>query len=353
MDRSHLDLVMSCLKKWKPAIIADPDNITFEKFEPDGSSRIFYRISCQKNSLAIGVMPAGNTDQDMAEAHSFAAIGAHLFATGVAVPEIYHFDRESGLVLLEDLGNCRLHDLAPGLEDSGDSVGLLKKVVDKLLQMQFDGINAFQGQWCWDTSEYDQGLMIKRESEYFERAFLHDVMHLNSPSGLHEEFQELARRAGRGRMRCFLHRDFQSRNIMIRNEEPFFIDFQGGRVGPPGYDLASFLIDPYLDLQEDAKDELYDYYVSQLERIALTDKIEFDTTYPYLALQRNLQIVGAFSFLSRVRKKMFFSRYLLPAFNMIEQRLTHNSFEDFTVLRSVVEKAGEKIQKESLLRQAL
>ena len=117
--------------------------------------------------------------------------------------------------------------------------------------MQVRGAVSFDPKWCWDTPQYDRMLMLERESGYFLQAFWQDLLGMEEPPGLQEEFFELADRAARIPAGYFLHRDFQSRNIMIHGGEACIIDFQGGRLGPLAYDLASLLIDPYVALPDD------------------------------------------------------------------------------------------------------
>ena len=202
--------------------------------------------------------------------------------------------------------------------------------------MQVRGAEGFDPNWCWDTPSYDRALMLERESGYFLRAFWQDFLGREEPSGLQEEFISLADQATLIPADYFLHRDFQSRNIMLHQDEACFIDFQGGRLGPLGYDLASLLIDPYVSISIDLQDELLELYLDTLEGLIPVDRGTFKEEYLLLALQRNLQIVGAFAFLSKQRKKVFFRQFLPPAIGFLHTLLDCELFSDMLILRETV-----------------
>lgn len=305
----------------------------------DGSSRQFYRVTRKGGEpLCLAVAPAGSTEQDMREAKAARLIGLHLHGCGVRVPAQYGWDEESGLLLFEDLGDVKLHDL---VEQSRNQTGgmdmqavrpLYFQAVRELAVMQIRGAEGFDGDWCWDTREYDRDLMLERESGYFLRAFWREFLGQDALPGIEEEFEQLAAMAAEASTAFFLHRDFQSRNIMVRDGQVCFIDFQGGRMGPLGYDLASLLIDPYVAMPLSLQEEFLQHYLDALKALYPVDANQFRRQYGLLALQRNLQIIGAFAFLSRVRGKVFFRRYLSPALLTLNERLREREFSDLRVL---------------------
>jgi aminoglycoside/choline kinase family phosphotransferase len=125
-------------------------------------------------------------------------------------------------------------------------------------------------------------------------------------TGVREELAALAGRAARVRPRLFMHRDFQSRNIVLGpGDRPRFIDFQSGRIGPAAYDLASLLEDPYVAMPDGLKEELFTLYLDTLAGICDIEKPRFRREYPLLAAQRLMQALGAFARLSRLGKEGF------------------------------------------------
>jgi N-acetylmuramate 1-kinase len=119
----------------------------------------------------------------------------------------------------------------------------------------------------------------------------------------------------------FLHRDFQSRNLFITSGRLRVIDFQGGRLGPLGYDVASLLIDPYVNLSPAWQAELLDYYLDRLKTQLQVDEAAFREQYDHLALCRNLQVLGAYGYLTKVKGKEQFARHIPTAVRSLQRRL--------------------------------
>ncbi|MBE9521454.1 MAG: phosphotransferase, partial [Proteobacteria bacterium] len=327
----------------------------FSSLSGDGSDRSFFRIKTAEDASFIGVLPptqSGSQKADKGKTEALASynIGKHLQSRGIPVPEIIDFDPQSGALLFEDLGDTLLHDILPtGSQEKTISWPTAKdiymEIVETLLFMQISGSVRFNRKWCWDTQRYDKKLMLEKESGYFTESFCRQLLGIeNFAPGLADEFKLLAGRAGRQPAVYFLHRDFQSRNIMICNDEARIIDFQGGRLGPLGYDLASLLIDPYAALPEDLQQELLEHYLYHLCKYGLDD-LAFLKGYTSLAIQRNLQILGAFAFLSHQKEKVFFRQYLKPAALSLYQRLATKDGEDYPCLRSLTEESLNLLEK--------
>ncbi len=314
----------------------------------DGSSRNFFRVLGPAGSLCVGVYPADISPANLAEAHSAIRIGRHLYSLSIPVPAIVAADEETGLILFEDCGDIRLHDILVGTA-SADMLpaeqqrDLLLQSIGMLARMQCVGALGFRGEWCHDTAEYNQDIMIGRESLYFLQEFWYGLLGGEQCPEVLEEFEDIAFQAGKGGEKLFLHRDFQCRNIMLAGSTLKIIDFQGGRLGPPGYDLASLLIDPYSDLAEGLREELLDRYLAELQKHIEYDQKAFLRQYTYLALQRNLQILGAFSFLSGKQGKSFFRNYLVPALNHLRLILEKPELRCYGHLRKIVMQAHSRI----------
>jgi len=310
----------------------------------DGSSRLFFKINISPDKSFCGVLPGNeNFRKGLAEAHAAFHIGTHLRKRGIPVPAIYAFDADSGFILFEDLGKTLLYDeLEQKKKKNGEQVWpqarkTYKEIIELLLYMQISGSVRFDRKWSWDTQRYDKKLMLEKESGYFIQAFCRNLLRINEiPAGLNDEFKLLASRAARQPAVYFLHRDFQSRNIMLCGGEIRIIDFQGGRLGPLGYDLASLLIDPYAQIPEQLQHELLEHYLEHLCRYGLDDQA-FLNGYSSLALQRNLQILGAFAFLSSQKQKIFFRQFILPATFSLQQLLAGQERKGYPLLQKLTE----------------
>lgn len=305
----------------------------------DGSDRRFCRFDAGGISL-LAVLPTPGHPQGMAEARAAHNLGCHFHRQGAAVPEIYGFVPESGLILFEDLGDIKLYDLIQqeGLL-SGIGEGYYRQAVDALACFQILTRPGFDPSWCYDTPRYDRELMLARESGYFQKALCEDYLGLTVPPGLSAEFVRLADRAAQEPADYVLHRDFQSRNLMVHAGKIRIIDYQGARLGPLGYDLAALLIDPYVAMPQALQQSVLSWYLDALARHIDLDRDRFVEGYYYMALQRNLQILGAFAFLSRNRGKDFFRQFITPANRNLYEHLSAPQGRDFPLLRGVVEQA--------------
>ena len=313
-------------------------DITFQWLRPDGSSRKFIRVFTGGEPVCIAVLPASPGGRDMAEFRAAVAIGDHLSNAGAAVPRVLASDAAAGLILFEDFGDTRLHDICAG--NRQQAIGrYYPEVVKQLVGLQVKGARNFDRSWCYDSAVYDAGVMLRRESGYFLEAFWHGTLQANAVDGLIEEFENIAARVMSSSEELFLHRDFQSRNVMISGERIGIIDFQAGRLGPPGYDLASLLIDPYAALSDAEQQHLFSLYINEMKSYPEVDIDRIRRSYPFLALQRNLQIIGAFSYLSGKMQKPFFRPYILPSLLALNARLGESVFQQYAVLRKTVDEA--------------
>lgn len=307
-----------------------------ERLAGDGSDRSFVRLRFDSGATVLAVLPPGTDSRSLAEARAAFHVGRHLRATGTPVPEIFGFDADSGIFLCADLGDRLLHRFQQ--EEKAEAVVLMyHRTIEVLVHLQVAGKEGFRPEYCWDTPQYDRSLMLERESGYFLRAFCRNLLGLAAAQPeLDLEFQHLADLASRPEARYLMHRDFQSRNLMVHGGTIRVIDFQGARFGPLGYDLASLLIDPYADLAPALQQELLEYYISELANRVSFDDRQFLIDYYYLALQRNLQILGAFAFLWQEKGKHFFLRFLQPAAVALLNRLENDLGTPFPVLRLLV-----------------
>jgi hypothetical protein len=300
----------------------------------DGSDRRFFRLpgSPTKVLLWHPYAPGGEVNEN----DSYFHIGRHLRGKGVPVPEIFHYCPEEGWMLLEDLGDISLEEVLKTQKADTQIRFRYRQALDILVSMQIDGLAGFDTKWCFDTPVVDGPFLRERECLYFVLAFLQGYLGLKIAAiELAEDFDRLIQGAVSTHSLYFLHRDFQSRNLMIKDGRLRVIDFQGARLGPLGYDVAALLIDPYVGLSPEWQEELLAYYLQELQKRVAVEEGAFRRQYDYLALSRNLQILGAFGFLTRVKKKAYFARYIPAAVKELQRRLRERPGE-FPGLEEVV-----------------
>jgi NDP-sugar pyrophosphorylase family protein len=286
-------------------------DIKVDRLAGDGSDRHWHRARYDGRSYIISdhgiCMPESI---ELLQLNAFVNIGNHLFSKGIFVPQILNHDALSGMVILQDLGDVHLETLIKETNNDAFTLKLYKQVVDCLIDFSVRGVQGFKTQWTCQTKTYSKELILEKECRYFWEAFIqgYKKKDLDFQDFLNE-FDYIAGQAIKHGLPGLMHRDLQSRNIMFNKDRLFFIDFQSARLGPLQYDLASLLIDPYVNLNEQIKKDLVQYTTTKLELNSRQSQ-DFFECYNYCCLTRNLQILGAFSFLSLIKKKLHFEDYI-------------------------------------------
>jgi len=307
----------------------------FQRLAGDGSQRLFWRIEMGDSGRSIILMsnppkgPAAGRENE-----AYLLIGQHLHERGIPVPEIFHHDLQAGWFIMEDLGSVRLQDAATSGEDP---LPVYEKVLEQLLWFQMDGASGFDRVWCCQTGQYDRTVMRIYEADYFKNAFLKRYLGIDMPSALDSGFQHLADMAAQADPGFLLHRDFQSRNIMVAGGRIGFVDWQGARLGPLAYDLASLIIDPYAHLTDEQRDAIQHRYLKMLSDRRPAAVASVKDYYPYLAIQRSLQMLGAFAYLTKAVQKTGFERYIPKALSTLANLLNQVPDSEFSRLRDRVD----------------
>ena len=309
----------------------------------DGSDRKWYRITSNTHSMIMvdhGINAQNRKQQQTAEVDSFIRIGQHLRQKKIPVPEIYYSDSFSGIVYLEDLGDVNLQTIIKNETDDKSVIRWYQSVIDQVIQMSIQGAQSFQPAWTFQTPIYDKDLILEKECQYFVDAFLNRYLDMNvSFLNLKNEFEALADQALKFAVIGFMHRDLQSRNIMVHDNKIYFIDFQGGRIGPIQYDLASLLTDPYVNLSADIQNQLLEYSAAKLEDMLSIDTNKFKTGYAYCAITRTLQSLGAFAYLTQQKNKPFFAQFIPIALTNLNTRINKLDLFNFPLLTDIVKNA--------------
>lgn len=325
-------------KNWKALQKCDAEP-EWERLAGDGSDRSFARIVCGSETAVLVHGP------DPAENLSYEMIGRHIWKLNGSCPEFMAVDRAAGLFLIEDLGSVALYDYVAGTDEI-----MLQAVYEKILgllaEIHKNGLNGFDPEWCYQTPRYDRRLILRRETGYFLSAFVINYMELTADTEkLGSEFSALADAALEGSGTVLMHRDFQSRNIMIKNGRPRLIDFQGARPGPAGYDLASLLFDPYIGLEAEMRERLFEFYIQRRTGGGGFEEKSFRRTYPFLAVCRLLQALGAFGFLTLEKGKTFFKEHIPAAAGSLHEILLHEEFDFFSELRYLISEIILRLEK--------
>jgi len=313
--------------------------IKFQALGGDGSSRRFYRIKGTPVPAVLMVNPDPPADKrtGVNENDTFVYVSGLLAQAGGAPPLIYGYEREEGVVLMEDVGDSHLQDevLAHGT-DSRWTVQAYGRLVELLVVLQVDCGARFDPSRTFNP-RYDSAFMYQAEGLYFADHFVEGLCKLKEGT-LRSDLEALAASAGSLIHReLFLYRDFQSRNIMLEAGGGFrLLDFQGARLGPPAYDVASLLYDPYVALPDSLRQELIAHYEKCLEVRLPRAGGEFARQFPFIAAHRLMQVLGAYAKLALCDGKTEFLQYVPPALRDLKKLLEHEVFSGYRALGRVV-----------------
>ena len=295
--------------------------LTRVALQGDGSDRRWLRLASGGRSLILAEHPI-RAGIAVNETEAFVRIGRHLLRHGLPVPEIYLYDTFSGHVFMQDLGDVNLQHVVQAATATAAILAHYQMVIDLLVDLCLRGAEGFDPAWTCQTPAYDRDMILEKECRYFVEAFLNGYLERDDRfASLADDFVFLATQAVACGVTGFMHRDMQSRNIMVFKDRHYFIDFQGGRLGPLQYDLASLLIDPYVNLAPSLQAQLYAYAADRLAGRIEIDIHKFERGYAYCSLSRNLQILGAFGYLSRVKGKPYFAAYIPAALATLKYNL--------------------------------
>jgi aminoglycoside/choline kinase family phosphotransferase len=312
----------------------DPGAVVWEPLVGDGSDRRWFRLRAGEATVVLADHGI-SSGQQPGEVDAVIAIGRHLHRQKVPVPAILAAEPFAGQVMMKDLGDVNLQSVV-GQSGPRARRDLYRRVIEALGHMAEAGGRDFDPSWCHQGPRYDRQTIVEREGRYFLDAYVRAVAGVTvSDDTLVPAFEHLARSIGQIRPVGFMHRDFQSRNIMVAGGRIGIIDYQGGRLGPLAYDLASLLIDPYVDLPPDLQAALLADAVAGLGFSGRSAR-DFVTGYRYCALARNLQILGAFGFLWQTKGKSWFADYIPAALAGLKRRLAEMADPQLAPLQALV-----------------
>lgn len=253
------------------------------------SGRQYFRITAEgKNYIAT-------LGSDQKENEAFLYFSEHFKSKKLPVPEIFAADLSKGIYLQEDLGNETLYDRLPKGDEVFDDalMSLYKKVLTQLAHLQIKGGEGLDYTKCVPHEAFDQQSM-QWDLNYFKYFFLKLTKIAFDEAALEKDFQSLMTFLLEADCSHFMFRDFQSRNIMVREEEPWFIDYQGGRRGALQYDVASLLYQPAAKLSDSDRSILLDHFLTEASTLIEIDKKDFlDYFYAYVLIRR-LQALGTY-----------------------------------------------------------
>jgi aminoglycoside/choline kinase family phosphotransferase len=267
------------------------------------SGRNIFRLTAGKIS-AVGIL-YGVREENAA----FLAFSHHFRKHGLPVPEIYTEALDQGAYLEEDLGDTTLFELLSksraGEKLAPEAIEAYRKTVAVLPRFQVQAGRDLDYSICYPRGSFDR-LSINWDLNYFKYYFLRLAAIPFNEQDLEDDFTRLTDFLLTAPSDYFLYRDFQSRNIMLRDGKPYFVDYQGGRKGALQYDIASLLYDAKADLPSQVRQELLNDYLEALKSYVDVDREEFLRHYYAYVYVRILQALGAYGFRGFYERKAHF-----------------------------------------------
>lgn len=279
-----------------------------DKLTGDASTRRYYRLFTSQGTFVVCL---DNPFTESTETHPFVSVQQFLEKNKVKVPAILDHNLSRGYLLQEDLGNETLLHHLSSIGSKEEEFEIYKKIVDQLLELhripQSAVVNPNLFKLKFDLQKYMDETRFT--FKYFLN-FFSKIQDENIVTELEALFEPIMQRLAARKM-VITHRDFHSRNIMVKDGEFTFIDFQDARWGIPQYDLVSLLEDCYYDLNEENRQRLKDHYFTSLgsELLGQTRE-EFEELYQDMLIQRVFKAVGSFCYIYNWRKDDRYLKYI-------------------------------------------
>jgi len=315
-----------------------------EKIPQSGSDRIYFRIYCEDKKSFIATY-SNNTREN----NTFIYFSKHFKNIQAPVPEVLAVNEEASIYIQEDFGDTSLLNV---LEVNGQNdvvFDLFKKSLKAIANLQINGDKNLDYSQCITSKEFGQQAILS-DLLYFKYYFLDTLKIPYDKESLIKEFEAISNYLAHVDHKYFMFRDFQSRNIMVNNNEVHFIDFQGGMKGALQYDVASLLWQAKANLSDEWKDKLLNYYMDCVDEELGTpvDRTIFTNQYNGYVMIRLLQVLGAYGFRGLFERKAHFLTSIPLALQNLKWFMQHKkigiSFPMFeSLLKQVV--ADDMIQQ--------
>jgi aminoglycoside/choline kinase family phosphotransferase len=272
-----------------------------EKLPQSGSDRTYFRIYVPDKTFIA------THNLNIKENKTFISFSNHFRAKSLPMPEIFACNNDGTIYIQQDLGTVSLLNK---LEQNGHNdyvYNLFCKSLKQLAQIQIKGHEGLNYDWCLTAKEFGKQAILS-DLLYFKYYFLDTLRLPYDKQAMLDDFDALSTYLTKTKYKYFMFRDFQSRNIIVENEEVFFIDYQGGMQGALHYDVASLLWQAKAELSDEWKTNLLNYYLDEVDQL-VDEPVErniFNGQYNGYVLIRLLQVMGAYGFRGLFERKAHF-----------------------------------------------
>ena len=304
-----------------------------EEINSSGSNRRYFRLK-GGNISVIGVV--GN---NLEENNAFVKLARHFIEKGIRVPKVLSVSEDGMRYIQEDLGDDQLYKLVSHGRESGEYSSyesmLLCRTMETLPKIQFKGAQGLDWSICYPEPAFNER-MVMFDLNYFKYCFLKATGLEFNETRLQDDLEKLKEDLLKDEgYETFMYRDFQARNVMVKDGEPYFIDFQGGRRGPIYYDVASFIWQARSRYPENLRKEMVQTYLTALKGYTQVDETVFHERLRLFVLFRTLQVLGAYGFRGYFEKKPHFLASVPYALSNL-RKLLQKPFVEYPYLNEIL-----------------
>ena len=331
----------------------------FIPLKGDASYRSYFRIAPERSGKTFVLMimhrgfnsPAEEITKTSKKIDELPFINVQKFLkqAGVQVPEIIGFDRNESIIVLEDLGDSSLYSSFKNL-DSKKRDGIYRDLIKEMVT--FQTTTRPSSPCVAFYRSYDME-MCKWELDHFREYALEGFLNLKldpCEAKVIGEFYEKISNQFMSQCFCFCHRDYHSKNIMLKDDGFKIIDFQDALLAPPQYDLASLLRDSYIHLEPGTIQELVDFYIGEFgaKTGKAIDKTQFTKSFDFVSIQRNLKAAGRFAFIEKKKANASYLQYVPETLSKIGSNMAkyYEFKEAHKILKPYFDKICNKILRD-------
>jgi aminoglycoside/choline kinase family phosphotransferase len=291
--------------------------VTLKMLPQSGSHRTYYRLT-SPHASAVGTWHPYPREFD-----AFIYMTNHFTARSLPVPRLLDYNRDDMVYLQEDLGDITLMDILLQEKDdlrfNSSLICYYKQALQDLLRFQLEGAEGFDYSYCFPVPVFD-ARAIKWDLDTFKYYFLKPLVDVIDEPALEEDYHSLVKYLSGARTEGFMYRDFQARNILVKDQKLTYIDYQGGRRGPLQYDLVSLLYQARANVPAEVRKALLAHYLDHLEKRGGQGKDEFMSYFPAFILLRMLQVLGTYGYRGWFEGKGHFIKSVRPAIQVLKQQ---------------------------------
>ena len=317
----------------------DDENVRIQPLLQSGSQRRYFRGALRDQTVVAAY------NENVKENIAFFTYLRHFLEKQLPVPRLYAVSEDSKAYLMEDCGDSTLFGKIPedGLQPGNDElINSYKKVLTDLVRFQTEGHEGLDYSVAYPRASFDERA-IRWDLNYFKYYFLHPSGLNYNENDLQDGFELLIKLLLSVDSDYFMYRDFQARNILLKGDELRYIDFQGGRKGPPHYDVVSLLYQSRANINPGIRNILMQHYLEELQKVRNIDPGLFKREMEYFKLIRMLQVLGAYGFRGYIQQKAHFLKSIPYALENLNEVLVGARLpSEMTLLKDILKKMVEK-----------